>query len=56
MKPLFEAKAASQRDYDEAISADEVAAADVKSAKARLVEATALEAERRDDDRHRATA
>jgi membrane fusion protein, multidrug efflux system len=39
MKPLFEAKAASQRDYDEAISADEVAAADVKSAKARLVEA-----------------
>ncbi len=39
MKPLFDAKAASQRDYDEAVSADEVAAADVKSAKARLVEA-----------------
>jgi membrane fusion protein (multidrug efflux system) len=39
MKPLFEARAASQKDYDEAISAEEVAAADVKAAKARLVEA-----------------
>jgi hypothetical protein len=39
MKPLFAAKAASQKDLDDAVSADEVAAADVKSAKARLVEA-----------------
>ena len=39
MKPLFEARAASQKDYDEAISAEDVAAADVKSAKARLAEA-----------------
>ncbi len=39
MKALFEAKAASQKDNDDAVSADEVAAADVKSARARLVEA-----------------
>jgi len=39
MKPLFEAKAASQKDYDDAVSADEVAAADVKSAQARLTDA-----------------
>ena len=39
MKPLFEAKAASQKDLDEAVSAEEVAAADVKAAKARLAEA-----------------
>ena len=39
MRPLFEARAASQKDYDDAISADEVAAADVKGARARLVEA-----------------
>ena len=38
-KPLFEARAASQKDYDEAVSAEEVAAADVKAAKARLAEA-----------------
>jgi len=38
-KPLYEAKAASQKDYDEAVSAEEVAAADVKSARARLREA-----------------
>ena len=38
-KPLYEAHATSQKDYDEAISAEEVAAADVKSARARLVEA-----------------
>jgi len=38
-KPLYEAHAASQKDYDEAISAEDVAAADVKSARARLVEA-----------------
>jgi membrane fusion protein (multidrug efflux system) len=38
-KPLFEAKAASQKDYDDAVSAEEVAAADVKAARARLTEA-----------------
>jgi len=38
-KPLYDARAASQKDYDDAVSADEVAAADVKSAKARLIEA-----------------
>jgi membrane fusion protein (multidrug efflux system) len=39
MKPLFEAKAASQKDYDDAVSAEEVAAADLKAARARLFEA-----------------
>ena len=39
MKPLFEAKAASQKDYDDATSAEEVAGADVKAARARLAEA-----------------
>jgi membrane fusion protein, multidrug efflux system len=39
MKPLFEARAASQKDYDDAVSADEVAAADAKAARARLAEA-----------------
>ena len=39
MKPLYEAKAASQKDFDDAVSAEEVAAADVKAAKARLAEA-----------------
>ena len=39
MKPLFEAKAASQKDYDDAASAEEVAGAEVKSARARLAEA-----------------
>jgi len=39
MKPLFEAKAASQKDNDDAVSAEEIAAADVKAARARLVEA-----------------
>ena len=39
MKPLFEARAASQKDLDDAVSAEEVAAADVKAAKARLAEA-----------------
>jgi membrane fusion protein (multidrug efflux system) len=38
-KPLYEAKAASQKDYDDAASAEEVAAADLKSARARLAEA-----------------
>ena len=40
MKPLFEAKAASQKDYDDATSGEEVAAADVKAARARLAEAS----------------
>lgn len=39
LKPLFEAKAVSRKDYDDAVSLEEVAAADVKSAKARLTEA-----------------
>jgi membrane fusion protein (multidrug efflux system) len=38
-KPLYEARAASQKDHDDAVSAEEVAAANVKSAKARLDEA-----------------
>jgi membrane fusion protein (multidrug efflux system) len=39
MKPLFEARAASQKDFDDAVSAEEVAGADVKAARARLAEA-----------------
>jgi len=39
MKPLFEARAASQKDNDDAISAEEIAAADAKAARARLAEA-----------------
>lgn len=39
LKPLFEAKAASQKDHDDAVSAEEIAAADLKAARARLVEA-----------------
>jgi membrane fusion protein (multidrug efflux system) len=39
MKPLFAAKAASQKDLDDAVSADEVGAAEVKAARARLREA-----------------
>lgn len=39
LKPLFEARAASQKDYDDATSGEEVAAADVKAARARLNEA-----------------
>jgi membrane fusion protein (multidrug efflux system) len=39
LKPLFEQKAASQKDYDDAVSAEEVSAADVKAARARLQEA-----------------
>lgn len=38
-KPLFEAKAASQKDLDDAVSAEEVANAEVKAARARLNEA-----------------
>ncbi|MEO7742081.1 MAG: efflux RND transporter periplasmic adaptor subunit [Usitatibacter sp.] len=39
VKPLYEAKAASQKDLDDAMSTEEVAAAEVKSARARLAEA-----------------
>jgi membrane fusion protein (multidrug efflux system) len=39
LKPLYDAHAVSQKDYDDAVSGEDVAAADVKSAKARLVEA-----------------
>ena len=39
LKPLFEARATSQRDYDDAVSGEQIAAADVKAAKARLTEA-----------------
>jgi membrane fusion protein (multidrug efflux system) len=38
-KPLYEAKAASQKDYDDAVSAEEVAAADLKAARARMADA-----------------
>ncbi|MEO5693624.1 MAG: efflux RND transporter periplasmic adaptor subunit [Usitatibacter sp.] len=39
MKPLYEAKAASQKDLDDAVSAEEVAGADVRSARTRLTDA-----------------
>lgn len=39
MKPLYEAKAASQKDLDDAVSAEEVGTADLKAARARLAEA-----------------
>lgn len=39
LKPLIEAKAVSQKDYDDVLSAEEVAAADLKAARARLAEA-----------------
>lgn len=39
LKPLSEAKAISQKDYDDAISAEQVAAAEVKAANARLTDA-----------------
>jgi len=38
-KPLYEAHAIAQKDYDDAVSAEQVAAADVKSVRARLTEA-----------------
>ena len=38
-KPLYEAKAASQKDFDDATSAAEVSTADLKSARARLTDA-----------------
>jgi len=39
MKPLYDAKAASQKDLDDAVSGEEVAAADLKSARTRLSDA-----------------
>jgi membrane fusion protein (multidrug efflux system) len=39
LKPLYDARAASQKDFEDAVSAEEVAAADVKAARARLAEA-----------------
>ena len=39
LKPLYEAKAVSQREYDDAASAEQVARADVKGAQARRAEA-----------------
>lgn len=39
LKPLFEAKAVSQKDYDDAVSAAAIARADVKGAQARRAEA-----------------
>lgn len=39
LKPLWEAKAVSQKDYDDAVSAEQVAAANVKSAQAAVTEA-----------------
>ena len=39
MKPLYAEKAVSQKENDDAVSAQEIGAADVKAAKARLVEA-----------------
>jgi membrane fusion protein (multidrug efflux system) len=39
MRPLFEARAVSQREFDDAVSGEAVAGADLKSAQARLTEA-----------------
>jgi membrane fusion protein, multidrug efflux system len=39
LAPLHESRAVSQKEYDDAVSAREIAAADVKAAKARLTEA-----------------
>ena len=39
LKPLYEAKAASQKDYDDAVSAEEVSNADLKAARGRLATA-----------------
>ncbi len=38
LKPLLEAKAASQKDYDDAASAEQIAGADVKTARANLAD------------------
>jgi membrane fusion protein, multidrug efflux system len=39
LKPLYEAKAASQKDYDDAASAEDIAGADLKAARGRLATA-----------------
>ncbi|MCR4346468.1 MAG: efflux RND transporter periplasmic adaptor subunit [Sulfuricaulis sp.] len=39
LKPLFKAKAISQKEYDDAVSNEAIAAADVKAARARVTEA-----------------
>src|SRR5688572_9999107 len=39
MKPLYAEKAVSQKEYDDAVSAEQIGAADVAAAKARLTEA-----------------
>jgi membrane fusion protein (multidrug efflux system) len=39
LKPLYEARATSQKEYDDSVSAEQIAAADVKAAQARLTEA-----------------
>jgi membrane fusion protein (multidrug efflux system) len=39
LKPLYAEKAVSQKDYDDTVSAEEISAADVKAARARLTEA-----------------
>src|SRR5207253_9933417 len=39
LKPLYAEKAVSQKDYDDTVSAEEIGAADVKAARARLTEA-----------------
>jgi membrane fusion protein (multidrug efflux system) len=39
LKPLYAEKAVSQKEYDDAVSAEAIGAADVKAAQARLVEA-----------------
>jgi membrane fusion protein (multidrug efflux system) len=39
LKPLYEAKAASQKEYDDAVSAEQIVQADAKAARARVVDA-----------------
>lgn len=39
LKPLYDAKAVSQKEYDDAVSAEQIGFAEVKSARARLTEA-----------------
>ena len=39
LKPLYQAKAASQKEYDDAVSAEQIAQADAKAARARVFDA-----------------
>lgn len=39
LKPLWDARAVSQKEYDDAVSAEQIAAADIKAARARVQEA-----------------